>query len=139
MKRVGLGIPKGLAVVFFCAGTASGCSVLSSEDTQSASVPSAPSASSAPATRPTGLQASDRSFAEKSRQSALENSVSGKSVVWKNPASGARGSVTPLKTWKNEDGVYCRAYTESIRPASGQSIQRRGVACRSSNAIWKSA
>lgn len=82
---------------------------------------------------------SDRSYAEKSLQAALENSLSGKSVVWKNPDSGARGSVTPLKTWKNDQGAYCRSYSEWIRLASGEAIRRRGVACRSSNATWKAA
>jgi len=136
LKVVGLGIPKGIAIVFFCAGAVSGCSVVTD------GVP-AEAGLAAPVTIAVNtvseLQVADKSFAAKSRQSALENSVSGKSVVWKNPASGARGSVTPLKTWKTKQGAYCRSFREWIRPASGKSIRRRGIACRSSNAVWKAA
>ena len=135
MTVFGFGLPKGMVALLFCASAMSGCSAVVLEDPLAA-LRSAPET---PAPAPASLQESDRSYAERSLQSALENSVSGKALVWTNPSSGARGSVTPLKTWKNDRGAYCRSYSEWIRPASGKSIRRRGVACRTENAIWKAA
>lgn len=85
------------------------------------------------------LEDEDKSLADRNLQDALENSLSGQSRKWTNPSSGNGGSVTPLSTWKTAKGVYCRSYRERIRVASGQSVSRRGVACRSSDAVWQSA
>nr|WP_282449455.1 RT0821/Lpp0805 family surface protein [Roseibium sp. CAU 1639] len=137
MTVFGFGVPKGIILLFFCTSAVSGCSALSFEE-PFASL-RAPAASSDAVTAPSALRSSDKSLADKSLQSALENAVSGKSVTWKNPASGAQGSITPLKTWKNDQGAYCRSYSEWIRPATGKSIRRNGVACRSQNAVWKTA
>lgn len=76
----------------------------------------------------------------KARQAALEKSVSGKSVSWTGSRSGLRGSVTPLKTWKTDRGIYCRSYREKIRSATGKVQSRTGKACRDSAAkVWRSA
>jgi len=137
----GFEVPKGIFVLFLCAGSVAGCSSLSIEDPLAAvrSPETSDTANSETAKTAFALQSSDQSFADKSLQAALEKSVSGKSVTWINPASGAQGSVTPLKTWKNDQGAYCRSYSEWIRPASGNSIRRRGIACRSDQAVWKAA
>lgn len=84
----------------------------------------------------TQLRFSDETMAKKKIQTALENLSSGKTAYWQNPESGASGSVTPLKTWKTNEGVYCRSFQTSIRLASGRSTNRKGVACRS-DAVWK--
>ncbi|GAB2186504.1 RT0821/Lpp0805 family surface protein [Roseibium sp. LAB1] len=89
--------------------------------------------------RASKLRASDKSRAENTLQAALEKTVSGKDRSWQNPASGASGTVTPLKTWKNRSGDFCRSYRERIKLADGQTISRRGVACRSPDAVWKAA
>ncbi|WP_428686483.1 RT0821/Lpp0805 family surface protein [Roseibium sp.] len=107
----------------------SGCTgVTPREATATASVPSTAQ-----------LNYSDKSLASSNLQAALEKSLSGRSLRWKNPASGVSGMVTPLKTWKTVQGTYCRSYNEKIKLASGELLDRRGVACRSSEAIWKSA
>ncbi|WP_299479116.1 RT0821/Lpp0805 family surface protein [uncultured Roseibium sp.] len=85
------------------------------------------------------LQTSDKTIANEKLQTALEKSLSGQATRWQNPQSGVSGSVTPLKTWKTSEGTYCRSYTESIVLASGKSLNREGVACRTGNAVWKSA
>lgn len=86
------------------------------------------------------IAADDWNRLKKARQTALENSVSGKSVSWAGSASGLRGSVTPLKTWKTDRGVYCRTYREKVRNAKGQVQSRTGKACRDSAAkVWRSA
>jgi surface antigen len=77
---------------------------------------------------------------KKARQTALEKSVSGKSVSWTGSRTGMRGSVTPLKTWKTDKGIYCRTYREKVRTANGQAQSRTGKACRDSAAkVWKTA
>ncbi|MES0884840.1 RT0821/Lpp0805 family surface protein [Roseibium sp. SCP14] len=85
----------------------------------------------------TSLKPSDKSIASKNLQKALEKSLSGNSVRWQNPTSGARGSVTPLKTWKTSEGTYCRSFREKIELASGRTISRNGVACRTAEAVWE--
>ncbi|MBN9673220.1 hypothetical protein JF539_22875 [Labrenzia aggregata] len=85
------------------------------------------------------LGSSDRSIAKKNLQHALEKSLSGNAMRWQNPASGASGSVTPLRTWKTAQGTYCRAYLERITFSSGKSLSREGIACRTSSAVWLSA
>lgn len=70
-------------------------------------------------------------------QVALEGAVSGRSLSWKNTASGASGTITPLKTWKNDQGDFCRSYSEKYTLASGRTVSHRGVACRMKNAVWK--
>jgi len=85
------------------------------------------------------VRSSGEAIAKRKLQAALENTVSGKAVRWQDPDSGASGSITPLKTWKTAEGVYCRSYSEMISLASGRSLNRRGVACRSENAVWEAA
>ncbi|MCX2724865.1 RT0821/Lpp0805 family surface protein [Roseibium salinum] len=84
------------------------------------------------------LRFSDETLVENKIQAALETLVSGRTAHWQNPESGASGSVTPLKTWKTDDGVYCRSYRTRIRLASGRSMDEESVACRS-EAVWKQA
>jgi surface antigen len=85
------------------------------------------------------LQRSDQALAASNLQKALEKSVSGKTRSWRNAESGSSGSVTPTRTWKTARGTYCRSYNEVIRLASGKSMRRQGVACRTPNAVWKAA
>ena len=61
--------------------------------------------------------------------SALDTQVSGGSVTWQNPASGSRGSVTPLRTFKTADGRWCREYRQEIA-AVALTERRIGIACR---------
>lgn len=117
------------AIFFFCANVISACSALSLQE---------PSETASSAHQPE-LQSSDRTIADRELQTALESSVSGEPVYWNNPSSGASGSITPLKTWKTDEGTYCRSYRENIKFSSGKSMNRRGVACRSSDAVWTAA
>lgn len=117
-------VASGICHLIFLAGVA-GCS---------------PSASLGPEIGPNDLlTAQDQKMARGAFQNALETSVSGKGVTWRNTATGASGSVTPVKTWKTSAGVYCRAYRENIRLASGQSQALSGTACRSKAGTWQTA
>ncbi|WP_157738996.1 RT0821/Lpp0805 family surface protein [Labrenzia sp. VG12] len=117
-------------MIAVCAGTVSACTASSSLS---------PDPDAVAVAVDTALVNSDQSLAARNLQKALETSLSGRTLSWRNAASGTRGSVTPNRTWKTAKGVYCRSYSEIIKPVSRQSIRRSGVACRSPNAVWNEA
>jgi len=78
----------------------------------------------------------DKLMAERSSQQALESSPSGSSVGWKNPDSGHYGEVTPTKTYKANDGRYCREYTQTV-VIGGEKQQAYGKACRQPDGKWE--
>ena len=67
---------------------------------------------------------------------ALERNVSGEAVAWRNPDSGRIGEVTPVRTFKNRDGRWCREYT-AMEALGGGTETRRAIACRVPEGQWK--
>ena len=61
---------------------------------------------------------------------ALETHLSHDPLQWSSDQPGSGGSITPIRTYKNAQGQYCREFVER-RQQAGQTIERRGVACRS--------
>lgn len=66
----------------------------------------------------------------------FEHAPTGRQVRWTNPDTGARYEVTPKRTYRRNDGRYCREYTADA------TIGRRdrtvtGVACRRSDGTWE--
>ena len=58
------------------------------------------------------------------------------SQPWENPATGARGSVTPIAAAYTADGVTCRDFLASfVKPKSESWMQ--GAACRSARGGWE--
>lgn len=58
------------------------------------------------------------------------------SVPWENPRTGARGTVTPIATAYNQDGLTCRDFLASyIRGGSEAWLQ--GEACRQRKGKWE--
>ncbi len=74
-------------------------------------------------------QARDRQLMSAAFNTALDTQISGGSVTWQNPASGSRGTITPLRTFRTTDGRWCREYRQQVDSAA-QSEQRIGIACR---------
>lgn len=74
-------------------------------------------------------QARDRQLMAVALNTALDTQISGGSVTWQNPASGSRGSITPLRTFRTSNGRWCREYRQELDSAA-QSEQRIGIACR---------
>ena len=65
----------------------------------------------------------------------LEHAPDHESVQWNNPYNGASYSVTPLSTWRHQDGRYCREYT--TRALVGRRTQEiYGQACRQPDGSW---
>lgn len=57
------------------------------------------------------------------------------SVAWDNPATGARGTVTPLSSAYSLDGATCRDFLASyVRNGSEEWLQ--GEACRGARGRW---
>jgi len=78
----------------------------------------------------------DRRMAELTSQRALETAPIGNSVEWRNPDNGHSGYVTPTKTFKSEEGRYCREYTHTIM-VGGQQEKAYGKACRKPDGQWQ--
>lgn len=74
-------------------------------------------------------QARDRQLMAAAFTTALDTQISGGSVTWQNPASGSRGTITPLRTFRTVNGRWCREYREKVESVA-VSEQRIGIACR---------
>ena len=71
---------------------------------------------------------------ERATQTALETNPTGQPATWRNPDTGHRGVVTPVKTYER-DGRPCRDFTQQVTIA-GQSETVTGRACRDRDG-WK--
>ena len=56
--------------------------------------------------------------------------------MWRNPDSGNSGSVTPIKTYAQPSGTYCREFAQTIT-VGGNTEQAYGHACRMPDGTWK--
>ena len=66
---------------------------------------------------------------------ALENHLSGTRVGWENPVAGARGTVTPLRTFRSTENKWCREYARRIEEPTGIETLR-AIACRQADGRW---
>lgn len=62
-------------------------------------------------------------------QEALETRTSDTAVVWTDPETGYGGAIIPVKTYRREDGTFCRAF-RTIDTNSMPEQPNYGVACR---------
>ncbi len=81
-------------------------------------------------------QAQDRRLAESAFDQALDQHLSGTPAAWENSQTGSYGEVTPLRTFKNGDGNWCREYRE-VTVVGGETETRHGIACRESPGNWR--
>lgn len=82
------------------------------------------------------LDERDRRLAAEAAARALESQPSGYAATWSNPDSGHSGSVTPLRTWRDASGRYCREFVHTVRIA-GQEQEAFGTACRQPDGTWE--
>lgn len=86
-----------------------------------------------------GRLARDRAISDYERRAAyvaLESTPSGEVVPWTDPDQGSSGSYTPLRTWRNEAGEYCREYQQVVT-IGGQEERAFGTACRQPDGTWR--
>ena len=75
------------------------------------------------------VAAMDNPWRESALQEALETKASDTAVVWANPETGYGGAIIPVKTYRREDGTFCRAF-RTIDTNGGPKLPNYGVACR---------
>ncbi|MDJ0946573.1 MAG: RT0821/Lpp0805 family surface protein [Kiloniellales bacterium] len=81
-------------------------------------------------------RAQDLQLLEQAIGQALEKHLSGQVVEWRNPTSGSRGQVVPVRTFRSEQGQWCREYREALISESGEEV-RYGIACRNAGGEWR--
>ncbi len=82
-----------------------------------------------------GMDKRDRYEAERAHRYAMERGRSGQPQRWQNPDSGNYGYVTPEPAYQDQDGRYCRPYTQTIT-VDGETRTLEGTACRQPGGTW---
>ncbi len=82
------------------------------------------------------LDERDKLAMAQSSQKAFEYSPSGQAVEWRNPDSGHYGYVTPVSTFKADDGRYCREFNQTV-VIGGEHQKAYGKACRKPDGQWE--
>ncbi len=82
------------------------------------------------------LDRADRLAMAHTTQTALETGPSNESVVWNNPDTGHRGTVTPQPAYQTPQGQYCRECQQTVT-IGGRTEQAYGTACRQPDGTWK--
>lgn len=67
---------------------------------------------------------------------ALENARTGQRVTWKNPDTGADYTITPTRTYRRENGQYCRDF-KTWGWIDGYEEELHGTACRANDGTWR--
>jgi surface antigen len=78
----------------------------------------------------------DRLAMEGAVSAALEKHASGETLRWENAESGSHASITPVRTFKNSDGRWCREYLHDSE-IGRESATRRAIACRVEQGTWR--
>lgn len=81
------------------------------------------------------LDRADSLVMQKNAQYSLEHTRTNQPTTWVNPDSGNSGEFTPTRTYKNDEGQYCREYTQTV-VIGGQEQQAYGTACRQPDGSW---
>jgi len=79
------------------------------------------------------LDRADQAAYQRASQNALET---GTTRSWRNPKTGAYGTIAPKAKYRNDEGVYCREYSQTIH-VDGQKRQAHGTACREADGTWR--
>jgi hypothetical protein len=58
------------------------------------------------------------------------------SMPWENPSTGARGTITPLASAYDQDGITCRDFLASY-VKNGNESWLQGAACRAGRGKWE--
>lgn len=85
---------------------------------------------------PMGMSAIDWPHAQAALKEALVRTDEGPSVPWDNPASGARGTVTPIAAAFTKDGLPCRNFIVS-HVKDGIESWSEGLACQVRANVWE--
>lgn len=67
---------------------------------------------------------------------ALEHAPDGNAITWNTDGSRARHQVTPVKTYQDTRGRYCREY-QTTSVVGGRRRRSYGTACRQPDGSWR--
>lgn len=79
------------------------------------------------------LDRADRVAYDRASHRAMET---GKARRWSNAHTGNRGTITPHKRYRDDEGRYCREYTQIVT-VDGKHHSGNGTACRMKDGTWK--
>ena len=82
------------------------------------------------------LDRADVAAMHRTNQVALEQNRSGVPSEWRNPDSGASGTVTPQRTYQTATGQYCREFQQTVT-IGAKTENAYGTACRQPDGSWK--
>lgn len=82
------------------------------------------------------LTCDDQRQMQQTSHHALETQPSGMQTGWRNPDSGAYGTVTPTRTYQQANGQYCREFEQTLM-VNGQNERGYGTACRQPDGTWR--
>ncbi|HTK14175.1 MAG TPA: RT0821/Lpp0805 family surface protein [Xanthobacteraceae bacterium] len=78
----------------------------------------------------------DLAFARAAAAEVLTRGTSENSQAWENPATGARGTVTPIASAYTQDGQTCQDFLASY-VKDGSAAWMRGEGCRVQQGRWE--
>lgn len=81
------------------------------------------------------LAADDLKLANDAKQKALETRRDGEAIAWRNVKTGNPGSITPVRTFVTEAGVFCREYREVISIGI-ERAEALNTGCRTDGKSW---
>lgn len=82
------------------------------------------------------LSPDDVRRARRAALTALEETPAGQTTIWRNPANGHWGTLTPIRTFQDASGRYCRDYRQTVT-TGGQEHQGNGSACLDPESVWR--
>jgi len=82
------------------------------------------------------LDRADRIAMGQNAQYSLEYAPSNTTTTWNNPDSGNSGTLTPVRTYQEPSGQYCREYLQTV-VIGGQQQDAYGTACRQPDGSWE--
>lgn len=78
----------------------------------------------------------DQSSMSHALNKALEVNMSGDSLSWNNPDSGRSAAFTPVRTYQDKAGKFCREYRKDVT-SEAKTNTTFGLACRNETGQWK--
>ncbi len=82
------------------------------------------------------LDRADRLHAKRNSRNALEYSLTGRTIFWRNTVSVYSGTFMPTRTFRSASGQDCREFQTTVT-VGGREEDAMGRACRQSDGTWR--
>ncbi len=77
----------------------------------------------------------DRQAMEETAYYSLSEAPAGDTATWRNADTGTNGTITPLRTFLDEEGRLCRDYRATVT-LEGETYDGKETACRNTVGNW---